>query len=357
MTFENLLHSGFTFDEDEDLYKHKFKLINSILLIVTFFATFFGALSDLGINDIGEIHSKVDYVYSLLTFTLIFYLRRSKANFIRTTQLLLFFSMLTFTSALLFVPQDEFRMIWFFLIVFVAYALGGTKEGLVLTLASIVIILVSSYFFDLQLSPTAINSSILGIMIGSLLFNFYTKKISDYERTLLRKNAVLHTYATTDALTGATNRRVFNEICDHYFELCQRDNKDITLMMLDLDHFKNINDSYGHQVGDKILIKFSSTIQSLLRKSDTFARIGGEEFAILLFNTDIKGASILAEKIHQHVNAIVLCCGEDEVSVTTSIGISKNTPTDTSFSQIFSRSDNALYEAKRLGRDQTYISA
>ncbi len=357
MTFENFLHSGFTFNEDEDLHKYKFKLLNSILIIITFFAALFGALSDLGINDIGEVHSKVDYVYSLLTFSLIFYLRRSKTNFITATNLLLLFSMITFTSALIFVPQDEFRMIWFFLIVFVAYALGGTKEGIIVTLASIVIIITSSYFLDLKLSPTAINSSVLGIMIGSLLFNFYTKKISDYERALLKKNAVLHTYATTDALTGATNRRVFNEVCDHYFELCQRDKKDMTLLMLDLDNFKNINDSYGHQIGDMVLVKFSEVIHSLLRKSDTFARIGGEEFAVLLFNTDIKGASILAEKIHQQVNAIVLCCGEDDVSITTSIGISKNIPTDTSFSQLFGRSDNALYEAKRLGRDQTHISS
>lgn len=356
MTFENLLYSGFTFSEDENLLKYKFKMINSILLIIVFFPALFGLLSDLGINDIGEIHSKVDYVYSLLTVFLIFYLRKAKENFIRTTDLLLLFSILTFTSALIFVPQDEFRMIWFFLLVFVAYALGGTKKGVIVTIISIIIILISNYFLDLRLSQVAINSSILGIVIGSLLFKFYSNKISDYERTLLEKNAVLHTLASTDSLTGTANRRVFTEVFKRYFELCQRDNKDLTLLTLDLDHFKNINDTHGHQVGDMILIKFSNVIQSLLRKSDTFARIGGEEFAILLFNTDTKGASTLAEKIHQHVNAITICCGNEDVSVTTSIGISQNMKTDTSINDIFGRSDNALYEAKRLGRDQTFVS-
>ncbi len=356
MTFEIFLYSGFTFNEDEELLKYKFKMMNSILLIITFFPALFGALSDFGINDIGEIHSKVDYAYSLLAFSLIFYLRRSKTNFNKTTKLLLFFSMITFTSALLFVPQDEFRMIWFFLLVFVAYALGGTKEGMTITITSIVIILVSNYFLDLKVSQTAINSSVLGIVIGSLLFKFYTNKILDYERALLEKNAVLHTYASTDSLTGTANRRVFTEVFERYFQICQRDNKDLALLMLDLDHFKNINDSHGHQVGDMILIKFSNVIQSLLRKSDTFARIGGEEFAILLFDTDMKGATNLAEKIHQQVNAIALCCGNEDVSVTTSIGISKNKKTDSSINDIFGRSDNALYEAKALGRDQTFIS-
>lgn len=357
MKFENFLYSGFTFNEDEDLLKHKFKMINSILLIVAIFPAIFGVLHDLGINDIGEIHSKVDYVYSLLTFSLIFYLRKAKENFSSTTNLLLFFSILTFTSALLFVPQDEFRMIWFFLLVFVAYALGGTKKGVIITVLSVMIILISNYFIDLSLSQIAINSSILGIVIGSLLFKFYTNKILDYERTLLEKNAVLHTFASTDSLTGTANRRVFTEVFERYFEACQRDNKDLTLLTLDLDHFKNINDTHGHQVGDMILIKFSNVIQSLLRKSDTFARIGGEEFAILLFNTDTKGASTLAEKIHQHVNAITICCGNEDVSVTTSIGISQNMKTDTSINDIFGRSDNALYEAKRLGRNQTFVSA
>jgi diguanylate cyclase (GGDEF)-like protein len=314
-------------------------------------------LSDLGINDIGKIHSKVDYIYSLLTVFLIFHLRKSKENFARTTNLLLFFSVVTFTSALLFVPQDEFRMIWFFLLVFVAYALGNTKKGIIITIISIVIILISNYFLDLKLSQIAINSSILGIIIGSLLFKFYTNKISDYERTLLEKNAILHTFASTDSLTGTANRRVFTEVFERYFELCQRENKALTLLTLDLDHFKNINDSHGHQVGDMVLIKFSNVIQALLRKSDTFARIGGEEFAILMFNTDIKGALTLAQKIHQQVNAITICCGNEDVSITTSIGISQNTKADISINDIFGRSDNALYEAKRLGRDQTFISA
>ena len=354
-TIENILYSGFVFEEDEEHLKYKFKMINSVLLIVTFFPALFGILSDFGVNDIGPIHSKVNYVYSILSFILIFFLRQSKSNFNRTTNFLLFISLLAFTSALLFVPQDEFRMIWFFLLVFVAYILGGTIKGLISTIASIIIILSANYFVDLKLSDIAINSGILGIIIGSLLSRFHTKKITDYESSLQRKNSELLAHASIDSLTGITNRRVFNEICEQFFEVAQREDKHFTLLMLDLDHFKNINDTHGHQTGDLVLIKFADTVKALLRKSDTFARIGGEEFAIFLFDTDAVGGFTLAEKIHTEVNKLALRCNDEDVTVTTSIGISQNVKTDKSFTDIFGRSDNALYLAKDKGRDQTCI--
>ena len=355
MTFKRILYSGFDFTQDDELQQYKFKMINSILLIVTFFSALFGVLSDFGINDIGAIYTKINYIYSLSAFSLIFFLRRSKDNFPAATNILILTSLLTFTSALILVTQDEFRMIWFFLLVFITYILGGEIKGLVVTVASISIILISHYFVDLKLSQIAINSGVVGIIIGSLFSRFHTNKVGDYERHLKEKNEVLHTYASTDPLTGITNRRVFNEICERYFETAQRDDKILTLLMLDLDHFKDINDTYGHQTGDLILIKFASVIQSLLRKSDTFARIGGEEFAILLYGTDSNGAFSLAEKIRSQVNKISLRCENADVSVTTSIGISHNKHTDKSFSDIFGRADNALYQAKDLGRDQTSI--
>jgi diguanylate cyclase (GGDEF)-like protein len=355
MSIENFIYSGFVFGEDEDLLKYKFRMINSILVIVAFFAALVGLLSDLGINDIGPIHSKVNYVYSLLTITLIFFLRSSRENYTTTANLLLIVSLLSFMSCLIFVPQDEFRMIWFFLLVFVAYMLNGTISGVLFTAASIGVILITHFLIDLHLSQVAINSAVLGLVIGSFLAETYTKKITGYERRLQKKNAELKVLASTDDLTGIMNKRIFQEVSKRYFKTAQRDRDSLTLLLFDLDLFKEVNDTYGHQVGDKLLIRFVEILESFLRKSDILARVGGEEFALLLFNTDFEGAYALAEKIREEVKHHPFTYDRHNISMTTSIGATQLRESDASFDEIFARADKALYQAKADGRNKTRL--
>jgi len=353
MDLNNFLYSGFKFSAEEDLLKFKFKMLNSVFIIVAFFSALFGLLSDLGINDIGPIHSKVNYIYSFLTIMLIFFLRSSKENYTLTVHSLLIISLLTFTSALIFVPQDEFRMIWFYLLIFVAYMVSGRTSGMFYTLTSIAIILATNYFIDLQLSNIAINSGILGLLIGSFLSNVYTNKISNYEESLRKQNSSLSLLASTDYLTGVMNRRMFNEISAHYFQTAQKNELHLTLLLLDLDHFKKVNDTYGHQAGDQILKHFVKILEGILNKSDILAGIGGEEFAILLSQTNSDEAYILAERIRKKIENDFIKYNGEEIFVTTSIGISENRKSDTEFENIFSRADMALYQAKNEGRNRT----
>lgn len=353
MIINNFLHSGFKFTGDENLLQFKFKMLNSIFIIVAFFSALFGLLSDLGLNDIGPIHSKVNYIYSFLTILLILFLRLSKKNYNLTAYSLLIISLLTFTSALVFVPQDEFRMIWFYLLVFVAYMISSKMSGLLCTLASIVIILSVNFLVDLQLSQVAITSGILGLIIGSFLSYIYTNKITNYENSLKQQNSSLSVLASTDYLTGVMNRRMFNEISERYFQTAQKNELSLTLLLLDLDHFKKVNDSYGHQAGDQLLKRFVKTLERILNKSDIFARIGGEEFAILLSQINSDDAYILSERIRNEIeNDFVTYEGQD-IRVTTSIGISENREKDTVFEDIFLRADMALYRAKHEGRNRT----
>ncbi len=357
MNMNNFLQSGFKFTGEENLLQFKFKMLNSILIIVAFFSLLFALLSDLGMNDIGPIHTKVNYMYSLLTLMLIFFLRLSKQNDTAASHALLVISLITFTSALIFVPQDEFRIIWFYLLIFVAYMINGKISGLLYTLSSIAIILIANFTIDLHLSDVAIHSAILGLIIGSFLSFIYTNKIINYETSLKQQNSSLSVLASTDYLTGIMNRRMFNQISEHYFKTAQQDHLSLTLLLLDLDHFKKVNDTYGHQTGDQLLICFVQTVKNLLRKSDIFSRIGGEEFAILLSQIDKKDAYTLAEKIRKAVENVTVHYEGHHVSVRTSIGIAQNNATDTSFSDMFSRSDMALYKAKKEGRNRTCCAA
>ncbi|MBT8343668.1 MAG: diguanylate cyclase [Sulfurovum sp.] len=353
MNLNNFLYSGFKFTGDENLLQFKFTMLNSILIIVAFFSALFGLLSDLGINDIGPIHSKVNYIYSFLTITLIFFLRFSKKNYNLTAQALVIISLITFTSALIYVPQNEFRMIWFVLAIFGSYMISGKASGILATMASIIIILTVNIYVDLQLSEVAINSAILGLIIGSLLSYIYTNKITNHENSLKQQNSSLSVLASTDYLTGIMNRRMFNEISERYFQTAQKNELNLTLFLLDLDHFKKVNDTYGHQAGDQLLKRFVETIESILNKSDIFSRIGGEEFAILLSQTNSDDAYILAERIRKEIENDFITCEGKDIFVTTSIGISENRETDIEFENIFSRADMALYRAKHEGRNKT----
>ena len=353
MNLDNFLYSGFKFNEDEHFLQFKFKMLNSIFIIVVFFSTFISLLNDLYMHDIGPVQTKINYAYSFLTILLIFFLRHSKTHYEKTAHLLLIISLLTFTSSLILEPQDEFRMIWFYLLIYVAYILKGTTGGLLYTAASIAVILTLNFLTDLHISQVAITTGIYSLIIGSILTLVYTRKITEYENSLKQKNSKLNLLASTDYLTGIMNRRIFNEISKHYFKTAQRDDFHLTLLLLDLDNFKHINDTYGHQAGDMLLKHFTETIEHNLRTSDIFARIGGEEFAILISKTNADNAYLFAEKIRKKIENISMEYENQYIFITTSIGMTQNCKTDNDFDDIFFRADMALYKAKNEGRNQT----
>ena len=354
--FENFLLSGFVFEEKEDFLKFKFKIINSIALIIIVFSLIFALFSDLGINPLGRFHTNVNYLYAFFALVSIMHLRVKKTNHTRAVHILLVASLLTFSSALIFVVQDEFRVIWFYLLVYAAYILAGSTSGVLYTIASLFIILTGNYLFDLQLSELSINSALLGLIIGSLLSLVYTNKITEYHDILYKKNRDLEILSSTDGLTGIFNKRIFDEKLSMLFDNAKEKEQRFSLLLLDLDFFKNINDRYGHTIGDEVLISFTYIVKLMLRKGDTFARIGGEEFAIILHNTNQRDAIRVAQKICQEVaRKEIYVTGDKTVNITLSIGVSENDSADSSAKEIFQRADRALYKAKDEGRNKVCV--
>jgi diguanylate cyclase (GGDEF)-like protein/PAS domain S-box-containing protein len=159
--------------------------------------------------------------------------------------------------------------------------------------------------------------------------------------------------AHTDALTGCANRRHFLELARHELARAHRHAEDVSLLMLDLDEFKAINDLHGHAVGDRVLQELVQVCQAILRSEDTIGRLGGEEFAILLPETGSGMAREVAERLCSAVAAVeVPLDGGPALRFTTSIGVATLTPEDFSVSAILGRADQALYEAKRTGRNR-----
>lgn len=154
--------------------------------------------------------------------------------------------------------------------------------------------------------------------------------------------------ANTDPLTGAYNRRYLNEFSYEYLKIVKRENKDLSLLLVDLDDFKKINDTFGHEIGDIVIKQLVEISKFCIRESDLIVRFGGDEFVILLPNTNIQSARFVANKL---INKINEYNKNKEFYFSISVGISHYQIGDNSIDNIIQRADEALYEAKRVGKN------
>lgn len=157
--------------------------------------------------------------------------------------------------------------------------------------------------------------------------------------------------ASHDYLTNVLLRRTLIAICEQELERCRRHGRNMVLLMLDIDHFKTINDTHGHQMGDRVLIDFVNRITPLLRRSDQLGRFGGEEFLMLLPETSQEEALAVAERIRIRVGL----SDKDLPPVTVSIGMTSNRPDEGEIDVLLARADKALYKAKDAGRNRIVV--
>lgn len=161
----------------------------------------------------------------------------------------------------------------------------------------------------------------------------------------------LERLALIDPLTDVANRRFLSDAADSEFRRADRYGSVFAAMMVDLDHFKAVNDTYGHQTGDECLKLIAQTLKKLLRDVDHIGRYGGEEFMIILPETDLDQALVLGERLRHHVVHLCPKINERVVNLSISVGISVYHKADRSIQDVLRRADNALYEAKSAGRN------
>jgi len=165
----------------------------------------------------------------------------------------------------------------------------------------------------------------------------------------------LQSMASTDPLTGLLNRRRFLEQAASEFLRSQRYQHELAMLMLDIDHFKAINDTRGHFIGDQVLIAMSRTAENLLRDIDIMGRWGGEEFVFLMPETPLAGAAILAERLREELARLAVDTTAGTVRFTVSAGVAARGESDTGITDILQRADTALYAAKQNGRNRIQV--
>jgi diguanylate cyclase (GGDEF)-like protein len=182
--------------------------------------------------------------------------------------------------------------------------------------------------------------------IAVSLLDIFTR-LSGLQIRSTAQNSLLKRYALTDSLTELPNRRAFQSSCEKEFAPAAQAGRPVSLIVLDIDRFKQVNDEHGHDAGDRVLQQLAQVVRSVIRPSDYPVRWGGDEFAILLPDSHLSHARLMAERIRLTVETFPFDTG----TVTVSIGTAQLSD-DNSFGSLFRRADKALYEAKRHGRNR-----
>lgn len=189
-----------------------------------------------------------------------------------------------------------------------------------------------------------------GELIARVKAHLRIKMLQD---ALKKTNEQLIELSIRDVLTGLYNRRHFMEILEKEFDRTQRYGSKLAFLMIDLDHFKKINDTYGHITGDKVLVEVAKVFLKGLRKNDVVGRYGGEEFAMILPGNDINGAKIVAERYRSSIENLKIEVGPTPLKLTVTIGCSSAPHPDIkTINDLINSADDALYRGKKLGRNR-----
>lgn len=216
-----------------------------------------------------------------------------------------------------------------------------------------IIVSVSSAMDDILETWKKLTIAIIGIGTGVTFFVvFFWFQLLDAIRSREEAQKKLEYQAKIDVLTGLRNRRAFLEKLDSEIERSHRYSRPLSLLMIDLDYFKKINDRFGHSAGDEVLRSLGKLFCDTIRGVDIAGRIGGEEFCILLPEADIKSATDVAERIRGRFEKLKIIAGNSEIRATLSIGVSRLLVSDSTPETIMERADKALYLAKDKGRNR-----
>ena len=390
MTLKNFLHSGYEFTDEEFELKTKFISINSmfsigtiVVSILIIFQFLDGKIALVGASSIFVFFSSI----------LIYLLRQSKVIYKKVVPFAVLVAFSAAVTALVLFPGEQVRIAWFPIIIILAFLLGGRWLGIATTLLIIVAIVVIEMYVGLGLDNYTLLLAITIILLGAIFVNLYEQRSTKARMMLIRINrdleekikeetckrielfqknnqkllesaekleeqkAVFQHLAHYDTVTDLPNRVLFRDRLEHAIDKANRNSTKLALLFMDLDHFKEINDSLGHQVGDEVLKIVADRLQEKLRGSDSIARLGGDEFTVLIENVkhSFRVAGI-AQKLAQSIKGPITVKNH-ELYLSASIGISLYPDDGNDAETLLKYADAAMYSAKNDGRNTYHFFA
>lgn len=235
----------------------------------------------------------------------------------------------------------------------ILYKVGRVRLVLIITLTALAMAVGLNYFFqsvqEVNFSYTSLIRAVLIPIVIAPVISWYLVglflRVIELEQTMKQ-------WAMFDQLTGLLNRRAFLHRAEQEYKLAKRHKEQFAILVLDLDHFKTINDQYGHKAGDLILKDFGKLVMSNIRQSDICGRIGGEEFGFILPKTNLQQGRLFAEKLLKTIENRMVNFEGKNIQYTASIGITISYPeNDFKINNLLHHADRALYQAKSAGRN------
>ena len=323
---------------------HRRGMLQAMLLITVISAFAFAALN---FPDDMILVAWVQVALAVFATVLLVVVRRTH----RVQAWCLCFVLVLLSATILLLSRPEistFAFIWLLVIPLLTHLLLGSRQGLLLALvymgAGGAIFL--HRFGD---SPELVNVEVLSNIIIAALATLGLSHF--YERTRERSERKLTRLAAVDPLTGLANRMFLNDAFQWERAQAQRNGTPLSVLMLDLDRFKCINDEHGHEAGDKVLVAFSRMLRKRLREVDLVSRYGGEEFLVLLTNTASKRAVAVAEELRQRLEQLAIVHQDKTLKLTVSIGVAEYGPDGEDLDALSQIADERLYRAKANGRN------
>ena len=350
--FERILFGQVKFLESEEHLEFQYKFLASLIV----FGAILTGIFVLGVpfNSVGAGYS---HLYSMCMFTfaallLWLCLRGRKHWFLPVAWAYEFICMLEYLSALIYVPEDQLRVFWYVVNVPGVFILLGKRTGWVITILSIAILLSANSHLSAPYSPNAVATYTLGMAYLGLFFHIYADRSISYFTRMRESNEELRYMASHDVLTGVMNARAYYEACERMIAAARRSSSPYAVLFVDLDHFKSINDTWGHAAGDLVLKTVANSLKSGIRLSDALGRIGGEEFSIFLPDTGLDNALTVGETLRRGLEELLPQIEGKPLKVTASIGVAVDVSSCRSMLEIQQEADQAMYKAKQGGRNR-----
>lgn len=352
-TISKLIFGSVEFPETEEFREFQYKFMIVLQLFAAATSLMFLWLVHVGASPrFSELHMQIMLWYSICSIGLWLIVRNRKHLFVPVAAVFELTSLVDLLSAFIFVDNDELRILWLFTNIPATYLILGRLVGAITTFFIITSVVLLNPSVALPLSPNALATCIIAMIYFAVFFHAYAKQSIYFFMRMRDSNARLKEMATRDVLTGALNARAYYEICDTLIAGAKRLSTPYAVLFIDLDHFKSINDNYGHAAGDLVLKYVTTCVAGSLRASDVMGRIGGEEFSAFLPNTDDQSAIELAEKLRKAIEGLMPSIGNETIRVTASIGVARNQHSEQTMLEIQKLADQAMYRAKSAGRNR-----
>lgn len=293
-------------------------------------------------------------LFPILTL-LVLLLRKKRSYFDNVTTVMVTVTLVFFDLLIVFSRPEDLKFVWLFIYSTLFIFIKGNKIGLAgfaIMLLSLVLLKIQP-FIPVYYSTSQIIYIIFVVTILCSIVITFQHVVETSQKLIVKQKQQLAKVSVTDRLTGIYNRAKLDDILENEIHRYKRYKHVLGLILLDIDHFKDVNDTYGHQVGDKVLAELAVILKTHCRETDYVGRWGGEEFLFICPETDLDGIFILSETIRYSVESHKFSVID---KLTVSLGISGSEENDTA-DALLKRADDALYYAKGYGRNQTIVFA